>query len=173
MSNNVNTIAHSVNGRLYVREGQYGLLLDEAAESVLLRYALLTQGEEQPFFPRLLLDDWGNEIRGRSLYQWVRDNALRFPRAELFGLDIAGNETQYFLRDLENVEPFPCYAYPDTALHLSKGLLLKRVFLADAGATQPLKIKCPQEQETPLCLARLSWWRVAPDVLVAHKFHPM
>ena len=92
---------------------------EETAVSLHLLFPFITRGDEIHIFPVSLLDDWGTEIRGLQLYEWVRENGEQFPRAELFGMDKNGRSTQEFLRGLEIYFRFPCYLHPaDSPLHI-------------------------------------------------------
>ena len=85
-------------GRLLDEGSRPALLLDETAGPIVLRYALVRQGTEEHILPAFLLDDWGAEIKGLALYRWIEEQGDYFPRAELFGFDAGGGETQVFLR---------------------------------------------------------------------------
>lgn len=93
-----------------------------------LTFALTTQGIAAQIVPALLLDDWGEGIKGLGLYAWVREHGLRFPRAELFGFTPDGRPSQYFLRDMEFFAPLVAYAAVD------KGSAYRAVGAADGWA---------------------------------------
>ncbi len=84
---------------------------EETAVSLHLLFPFITRGDEIHIFPASVLDDWGTEIRGMQLYEWIRENGEQFPRAELFGMDVNGRSTQEFLRGLEIYFRFPCYLH--------------------------------------------------------------
>ena len=67
------------------------ILLDESADKCYLAFTFLEQGTEREIFPESLLDDWGHEIKTLALYDWVLENGLHFPRAEIFGFEPAPN----------------------------------------------------------------------------------
>ena len=91
---------------------------EETAVSLHLLFPFITRGDEIHIFPASVLDDWGTEIRGLQLYEWIRENGEQFPRAELFGVDKNGRSTQEFLRSLEIYFRFPCYLHStDSLLH--------------------------------------------------------
>ena len=107
-----NGVGIRVSGKLFweneaAANGRSALLLtgvnpDPAEAGLLfLRFAYVLMGTEAPLFPSFLIDDWGGEIKGVSLYSWVKENGILFPRAEIFGFDRQGNQVQYFLRELE------------------------------------------------------------------------
>lgn len=154
-----------VNGRLQTAGAQSILLLDDEAETLYLRFAILTVNLEHQILPALLLDDWGHEMKSLELYEWTRENGLRFPRAELFGFDPHGQEVQYFLRDLDLLARYPCYAYFKSDTPLADGRPLEAVCLPDPVLGGPVKIRRPEHVESPLRHAQVSWWRIHPSLL--------
>jgi hypothetical protein len=140
------------------------LILGAAEEggTVDLAYALVTQGPGDQIIPSVLLDDWGNEIRDLQLYDWIRENGLQFPRAEVFGRSPAGDQVQYFLRDLELFAQYPVYAYPGGS-ERAQGVPLHAVLVEDASADTPQPIHPPDEVIGPLREGQVSWWRVGPQ----------
>jgi hypothetical protein len=161
-----------VHGKLFQANGRSALLLlnpepkEETAVSLTLRYAVVVMGPEDHVIPALLLDDWGRETRGLAIYDFVRDQGDQFPRAEIFGFDMDGSETQLFLRSLELYQRWPCYAYPDPNAPLAEGVLLNAVLLPSEGVARPEPIaKAPKERvKRPLRGARVHWWQVPPDM---------
>ncbi len=164
-------VRQRVQGKLLEENGRFAFLLTNSkpardAENLLyLGYALVTLGREEHIFPSFLLDDWGNEIRGVKLFRWIRDNGNEFPRAEIFGYEKDGSETQVFARALELYATLPCYAYPSRTAPVTEGHLLKAILLPDASVTVPERIKRPSSDllERPLRSARVQWWLVSPD----------
>ncbi|MFZ0546002.1 MAG: hypothetical protein WAM60_11220, partial [Candidatus Promineifilaceae bacterium] len=53
-----------------------GLVWDVSADPIYLRFAFVTLGKEDHVFPAFVLDDWGNEIKGVGLYEWIQENGL-------------------------------------------------------------------------------------------------
>ena len=84
---------------------------EKTAVSLHLLFPFITRGDEIHIFPASVMDDWGTEIKGMQLYEWIRENGEQFPRAELFGMDENGRSTQEFLRGLELYFRFPCYLH--------------------------------------------------------------
>jgi hypothetical protein len=78
-------VKQSIPGRLIIDGDNAALILGDPNEGarVYLAYALITQGPENRILPSFVLDDWGNEIRDLQLYEWIRANALQYPRAEV------------------------------------------------------------------------------------------
>lgn len=141
-----------------------------ASNQVVLRYALTLRGTEQPFFPAFLLDDWGNEVRKLGLYQWLRDNGDVYPRAELFGFDLQGNETQHFVREFELYYKYSCFAYPDLETSISDGVRVSHILLADETQPQLTRIKRPTTAKTPLRRVNAQWWSANSESLAAFRF---
>lgn len=164
-------VRQHIHGKLFQANGRSALLLldpeptEETAVSLTLRYAVVIMGPEEHVIPALLLDDWGHEIRGLAIYDFVREHGDQFPRAEIFGFDMDGSETQLFLRSLELYQRWPCYAYPRPDTPLAEGVLLDAVLLPTEGVAQPEPlVKPPQERvQRPLRGARVRWWLVPPD----------
>lgn len=123
------------------------------------RYALVLCGSDAPFFPAFLLDDWGNEIRGRKLYAWIQRQGHLYPRAELFGFDHHGREAQRFVREIEINERYYCYAYTDKQADIDAGCLVQHILIADDKATTIESIKPPPQIKSPLLSARVHWHR--------------
>jgi hypothetical protein len=159
-------VRQRVSGHLLPGDGKNALLLQkvsppkEAPNLLYLRYALVTRGPGDHIFPAVVLDDWGKERRNLTLYQWILENGDHFPRAEIFGFDIDGSETQAFVRAMEHFARFPCYAYAPDDPDISSGKLLSAILLPNAQVDEPQRIKKPQDLELPLSNARVSWWSV-------------
>lgn len=166
-------VKQRVQGQLLAANGRFALLLQniqpepDAAPLIYVRYAFITLGVEEHIFPAFLLDDWGNEIKGLALYDWVAEFAPQFPRAELFGFDESGQETQLFLRELEQYAKWPCYAYPTADASIAEGVLIEAVLLPDETVTEPTKVKRPSWVERPLRQAQVQWWQVPPTTQTA------
>ena len=168
-------VAQRVSGRLLreneaKRNGRTALFLtdsspDAAAEDLLfLRFAFVIMGTEAPLFPSFLIDDWGGEVRGTAVYRWVKENGNQFPRAEIFGFDGQGNETQRFVRELELYAKLPCTAYATREAPLTQGTPVHAILLPDETVTEPVKIKRPSGLKRPLSAARVTWWQVPPTL---------
>lgn len=154
-----------------VGNGRFSLLLlhstptTETAESLYLRFAFVTQGREEHIFPAFLLDDWGAEIKGAKLYDWFAENAHQFPRAEIFGFEQDGSQTQLFVRELEIYARWPCYVYPTKETPLAEGILIEDILLPTEGMSEPQKIKRPKDEKRPLSAARVAWWQVPQETV--------
>ena len=151
------------NGRLALK------LIDPKPESegdasLILRFAFVTLGKEAHLFPGFLIDDWGGEVRGLSIYSWVRENGNQFPRAEIFGFERHGASVQYFVRELELYAKLPCYAYPNRDAPLAEGKRISAILLPDTSVREPEKIKRPSHLKRPFASARVTWWQVPPTL---------
>jgi hypothetical protein len=158
----VKIIKQSVPGTLLVDGEKTALLMGntESGAIVYLVYALVTQGPGRQILPASLLDDWGNEIGELGLYQWIQENGLRFPRAEVFGYAPSGQREQFFLRDLELFARYPVYAYGGDDEPANSGVLLQAILITDAATAAPQRIDPPDDLTPPLREARASWWQV-------------
>ena len=163
-------IKQRVQGEILSANGRFALLLQnpvpeqDAASILYLRFAFTTLTVEEPVFPAFLLDDWGNEIKSLALYNWVDEFGPQFPRAELFGFDLNGVETQLFLRELEQYSKWPCYAYPSGDTAVSQGVLIEAILLPDDTVTDPAPIKRPAALSLPLRRARVHWWQLPSGI---------
>lgn len=161
-------VSQHVHGRIINMGEHAGLLLmesdpaSESVDSIYLRYAFTLQGVEESILPAFVLDDWGSEIAGLDLYEWVREFGDQFPRAELFGFDLRGRETQCFLRELDLFVQLRCFAYPAQKTPISDGVWLESFFIPDDSVSTPIAVKRPSSIKRPLRSVKASWWRVNP-----------
>lgn len=137
----------------------------EAPNQLYLRYALVIRGPESHIFPAFLLDDWGNEIKGLKLYRWFKENGERFPRAEIFGYDADGKESQYFVRDLELYVKLPCYLYLQMSDPVQSGKLLSTIVVPSPTIIRPTAVKRPSATDipSPLRQSQVRWWLIPID----------
>jgi len=160
-----------VHGKLITENGRSALLLVDAepetktADSLYLRYAVVVRGPDDHVLPAILLDDWGKETRGLKIYKFLREHGDEYPRAEIFGFDMDGSETQLFVRSLELYSRLPAYAYTDVNAPLDEGVLLDAILLPDAETEGVIKVEKAKDSgvKRPLRSARVNWWRVPPD----------
>ena len=159
-----------IHGKLITENGRSALLLLNAepemktADSLYLRYAVVVRGPDDHVLPAILLDDWGKETRGLKIYEFLREHGDEFPRAEIFGFDMDGSETQLFVRSLELYSRLPAYAYTDVDAPLDAGVLLDAILLPDAETDRVVQVEKASEMgvKRPLRSAQVSWWRVPP-----------
>lgn len=150
-------IKQKVNG--YILAGSEGVMvLDDTAAPIYLSYAFVTLGPEDHILPAFLLDDWGSEKKGLSLYSWVEKNGLYFPRAEIFGFTPTGTKTQIFLRELDLVLKYRCYAYPTAETLQEDGRLIEKIFLPDNSLTEPIPAKRPANAPRLLSKSAVQWF---------------
>lgn len=138
------------------------LLLAPHGEILFLGFAIATFGGEHEVFPEIVLDDWGSERRGAALYQWIREEGTSFPRAELFGVDLAGAERQFFLRELDLTDRYACYAFPSAAARVEDAIRVRAICRPDDRAISPGPSAPPPGLHVLLGRAAVSWWAVSP-----------
>ena len=124
-------LTQRVRGQLFNQNNRLALLIDQEADALYLRYALVVRGPENPIFPAFVMDDWGQERNTLDIYEWIAKEGQRFPRSDVFGLEMDGSETQYFLRALETFYKFPVFVYPQPELPVPAGMALSRVILPE------------------------------------------
>lgn len=147
-----------INARRFKRDEHHAILLDDDAPSQPLRLALIIRGSEQHVFPALALDDWGREKKGTGLFRWLYEEGPRFPRAEVFGFDAEGAQTQIFLRDLELSFRYPCFVYEDPTAPVEDGRRLHTIFIASPlQQPEPVKIKPPKDLPWSIRHAAVRW----------------
>lgn len=172
-------IRHKVQGKLFQNDSQAALWLwrdgdvipdGVTVETLYLRYALIVRGVEQPFFPAELLNDWGETLRGTKVYRWLRKHGELHPRAELFGYDANGNETQYFARDLEIFWKTPCFAISDPNTPITAQIPVEHLLVINPTVPTLEKIKRPAQIKLPLRRASVKWWQIPPVTLASFQF---
>lgn len=164
-------IQQRIQGQIFQKGEQLALLLAESGPDLFLRTAYLRRGTEQPIFPVFLLDDWGSEIRKLELYRWVAEFGDQFPRAELFGFELHGAETQQFLRDLEIHLPLPLFVTADRSASVTAALRLTDIVRPGAGGLQASG--APAGLKPPLSQAAVNWWLGDETGLRAEGFAPL
>lgn len=155
-----------INGRRFIRQNNHALLLNDAAPAQAVRLALVIRGTEQHVFPALALDDWGREKKGSGLYRWLYEEGPRFPRAEVFGFNSAGTQTQIFLRDLELSFRYPCFVYENTDASVEEGHRLHTIFVAGPPQQSgPVEIAPPEDLSWSVRHAAVRWRQVDASTL--------
>lgn len=155
-------IKEPFNGELVSFEGGLALRIgqSENPQTIYLAYALVTQGPELQILPSVLLDDWGSEISGLRLYQWIDENGLQFPRAEVFGKNTNGLPVQYFLRDLELFGKYPVYAFTAADAPDDSGQLVESILVVSDMTTEPLPTQPLDGISHLLRRGKVDWWLV-------------
>jgi hypothetical protein len=155
------SIAFRTNGTLCKADERAALLLSPHGSRHTLRLGYVLRGTEEAILPETLLDDWGHEISGLDLYKWVWENALHFPRAELFGVDLAGRLRQCFIRDLDLSARYPCYVFADPSkAALAAGIQLTEILVPSAHVGLLRQERAPETISFPLSVAEVGWWLV-------------
>lgn len=158
-------VKHPVHGKLVTDGDKVALHLNPDSDSILfLAYALVTQGPGLHILPSALLDDWGNEIKNPDLFQWIADNGLHFPRAEVFGVSPTGEPVQYFLRDIELFVGYPLYVFEAEDAPDSSARLAQAVLLTDDSIDGEVRTTVPDGTGDLLSKSQVSWWLVTPQL---------
>jgi hypothetical protein len=164
-------LTQRVRGQLFTQNNRLALLINQEADALYLRYALVVRGPENPIFPAFVMDDWGQERNTLDIYEWIAKEGQRFPRSDVFGYEMDGSETQYFLRALETFYKFPVFVYPQPELPVPAGMALSRVILPDTDyAGEPQRVPRPNHIPWPLRHANLTWWQANPETLADFGF---
>lgn len=125
-----------------------------------LRLGFILRGSEEVILPESLLDDWGHEIATTELYAWVRENGPHFPRAEIFGYDSEGRSKQAYIREVDLMASYVCYAFDSADAPLSTGARLDAILLPMAGVVLPRRLASSRGIAAPLSGADVQWWAV-------------
>lgn len=75
-----------------------------------IRYAYPRFETRRPFFPAMAADDRGDLYRGLDAIDWLADQGLLFPRADVAGMWPDGSEDQLFVKELDLAVPMLAYA---------------------------------------------------------------
>ncbi len=170
-------VRQRVAGDLLLQGKRNALILNQlkppptAENIVYLRCAFVTRGPGDHIFPAMILDDWGKEIGSLKLYRWVTEHGERFPRAEIFGFERDGRDTQAFLREIELYARLPCYAYTTSEQPVEEGVLLNAILIPHASITRPQQIKRPLDLKLPLKAARVTWWQIPASARDIDLYH--
>ncbi|MFZ0545064.1 MAG: hypothetical protein WAM60_06485, partial [Candidatus Promineifilaceae bacterium] len=89
----------------------------------------------------------------------IQENGLYFPRSELFGFTLFGQETQLFLREIDLVLKYRCYAYPAAETPLQEGQLIETIYLPDGAVTEPIPTKRPSDVPFLLSKSAVRWFK--------------
>jgi hypothetical protein len=157
----------------FVRNEAHLLYLDDDAPQQPLRLALIVRGSERHIFPALALDDWGREKKGLGLYRWLYEQGPRFPRAEIFGFDDHGNQTQIFLRDLEISFKYPCYVYGAGEAPVEEGERLGAIYICgESEKSSDAEISAPDSVPWALRRAAVRWRQSTRETLQRAGWQP-
>lgn len=163
-------VLQKVRGELISSNGRWALLLDDTAENLFLNFAYPVLESTEMILPELILDDWGKEIASLKLYEWIRENGLHFPRAEIFGFDPNGNPQQYFLRELDLMSRYACFAFRDRKSRPETGMLIEAALILSDNVSDPKEMVIPSEIKQPLRHIRVGWWQVRSESVHDFEF---
>ena len=153
-------LAQTIQGRLMLSDEHAVLVLNSTDENVLLRFAFIQFGDEAELLPESLLDDWGHERKSLELYQWIHENGLHFPRAELFGYDSEGRKKQCFLRELDLQSRYPCYGYSSAGMRIANGTKISSFLIVNEETEKALQTDDIGVFPLPMRNAEVDWWLV-------------
>ena len=143
--------------------GQRVLLILDQSQEIYLRFALTELNSGEHVFPESILDDWGKEIKNISIYRWLRDNGIHFPRAELFGYYLDDIPVQRFLRELDLTRNYACYAYTSITHPLKYGIVVSDVVVSTRGVSEPRSTSAPEHLGHLMKEADVRWWSADLD----------
>lgn len=161
-------VLQKVQGELIASDGRWALLLNDSAENLFLSFAYSVLESTEMILPELVLDDWGKEIANLRLYEWIKENGLHFPRAEIFGFDPNGSPRQYFLRELDLMSGYSCFAFRERSSNPEAGLQIEAALILNDNVSEPRKVETPPIIKPPLRHIQVGWWQVRPES--AHDF---
>ena len=162
----MSAIALTVEGTIFSNDEHVAFMLRPGDKSHVFRLGFVLRGSEEALFPESLLDDWGHEIATVELYDWVRENGPRFPRAEIFGFDSKGRPAQCFVRDVDLMAGYACYIFELAGAAMTTGLPLDAILLPEPGFDRPRRLPSPAGIDPPLAGAGVTWWAVDPNAAV-------
>lgn len=161
----MSSICQAIRGTLISEKQRTALSLDPDGQELCLRYALITRETESLILPEVVLDDWGHERRTLELYRWIHDNGHYFPRAEVFGQDPKGKKQQYFLRELDLMARYPCFAYDSRSMLVRNGRQIEFIIevVEDTGVYETGADS--SNYDWPMSNAAVLWCRVSTEAL--------
>ena len=138
------------------------LIVSPGEKLVFLSFAFRVLVAEEYIIPESILDDWGHEITGLGLYDWVRQNGERFPRAEVFGYNLAGEVRQFFVRELDFLGRYLCLGWVDETNVIRDAFTIESILIADHSVDNVKPVSKPLLKSTPICYADVDWWLFNP-----------
>lgn len=154
----MSVISQKINGLLLYKDDVAAVFLDDSASAVTLALGLYEKDSDAVILPESILDDWGHEISPSSLYEWLQENGDQFPRAEVFGQDLEGKTIQRFLREIELVGKFPCFAYKPDKKCTKQWIRMRAIIILNTKIVDVQNIQRPQDIDSLLAIAKVSWW---------------
>lgn len=156
-------VRQQLEGELLSLDEERGALIVGPVEKlVFLSFTFRVLTAEEYILPESILDDWGHEITGLGLYEWVRQNGERFPRAEVFGYNLAGQARQFFVRELEFLGRYSCLGWSDENSPIRDALTIEAILVADQTADNLKQVPKPLLKSIPIKYADVGWWTFNP-----------
>ena len=149
-----------VEGTLFAQDERAAFVWRPGARRYFMRLGFILRGSEVVLFPESLLDDWGHEIASVELYDWVSNNGLDFPRAEIFGYDLTGLPAQCFVREVDLMAGYACYFFESAGAAMTSGVCANAILLPEPGSGRPQRVPVPAGIDAPLAEASVEWWVV-------------
>ncbi|HEC21511.1 MAG TPA: hypothetical protein ENI95_01185 [Chloroflexi bacterium] len=112
---------------------------------VVIGYGLAFLYEEDALLPRLVIDDFQREYRGREALDFMLRRGDAFPRADVFGRRVStGTEEWLFLKQLDLAGPLRAFVYG--SLEASRPLArLRAAIWLETGLADPVAL--PEDDE--------------------------
>jgi hypothetical protein len=114
----------TISGTIYKEDSRHTLAVGDLAlpgealarGTFALRYAVPTLNPPVRWLvPGLLAGERGGAFVGRKAWDYMQDRWEHHPRADVIGIDPAGEKQTYFLKELDLAARVRVYAYPDPA----------------------------------------------------------
>lgn len=138
-------------------------------KTLFMRFCFVIQGIERPFMPAFVMDDWGNEVKKLSLFEWLYKDGDQYPRSEVFGFEAGHDgewaETQRFVREFELGAKFPTFVAAGRADFPKKEDRIRGILFVNSDANVVQRIKAPTRWPMPLKRTNLPVWEVPPSRL--------
>lgn len=132
-------------------------------ETLFVRFGFVIQGIERPFMPAFVMDDWGNEVKKLSIFDWLFKDGDQYPRSEVFGYEETFEgpwfETQRFVREFELGARYPTFAVSDRAGFPLPEDVVKGIVVIDPAVETVERIKVPVDWPMPLKRTKAPVWR--------------
>jgi hypothetical protein len=102
--------------------------------AVIVRYGLQTAVPPTRYLiPGLFVGERGGAVVGQKAWTYLQERWTHHPRADVVGIDPAGKQAQYFLKELDFGTPVHLFAYPDQTNHVSLGEIVEIIGIAGAA----------------------------------------
>lgn len=101
------------------------------AGELTLRYAVRYREGEEALVPQLVVDDHRQYHTGAELYRFLARRGLAYPRADIVGRRLSGEEDHTYLRNFDLARPLVVMAYAGGAAETS-GVRVQLAVVLDA-----------------------------------------